>query len=75
MAQLNAELPGEISLAEVKASQEIDNMSISEIIAQRFKKNAVITEVKTPQEVADIIIKSPEEANNVMDVEGDDREQ
>jgi hypothetical protein len=68
-------LPGEISLAEVKASQEIDNMSISEIIAQRFKKNAVITEVKTPQEVADIIIKSPEEANNVMDVEGDDREQ
>ena len=50
-------------------------MSISEIIAQRFKKNAVIKEVKTPQEVADIIIKSPEEANNVQDVEGDDTEQ
>lgn len=31
--------------------------------------------MKTPQEVADIIIKSPEEANNVQDVEGDDNEQ
>ena len=59
----------------MKATQEIDNMSISEIIAQRFKKNAIIKEVKTPQEVADIIIKSPEEANNVQDVEGDDNEQ
>jgi hypothetical protein len=27
-----------VSAAEIKASQEIDNMSISEIIAQRFKK-------------------------------------
>ena len=64
-------MPGQISLAEVKASQDIDNMSLSEIIAQRFKKNAVINEVKTPEEVAEIIIKSPEEANLLQNVEGD----
>ena len=46
-------------------------MSISEIIAQRFKKSAVVTEVKTPKEVAEIIIKAPEEANLVQNVEGD----
>lgn len=50
-------------------------MSLSEIIAQRFKKNAVINEVKTPEEVAEIIIKSPEEANLVQNVEGDVSEQ
>jgi hypothetical protein len=71
---MNAELPGEISLAELQSSQEIDNMSISEIIAQRFKKNEVIKQVKTPQEVADIIIESPEEANDVQEVEGSDVE-
>ena len=68
---LNSEMPGQITLAELKASQEIDNMSVSEIIAQRFKKNAVVTEVKTPKEVAEIIIKAPEEANLVQNVEGD----
>jgi hypothetical protein len=36
-------------------------MSISEIIAQRFKKK--VKEVKTPQEVASVIIKGPEDAN------------
>ena len=50
-------------------------MSLSEIIAQRFKKNAVINEVKTPEEVAEIIIKSPEEANLLQNVEGDVSEQ
>jgi len=30
-----------------------------------------VTEVKTPQEVAQVIIKSPEEANYVQNVEGD----
>ena len=64
-------MPGQITLAELKASQEIDNMSISEIIAQRFKKSAVVKEVKTPKEVAEIIIKAPEEANLVQNVEGD----
>lgn len=49
-------------------------MSISEIIAQRFKKKEIIKEVKTPQEVADIIIKSPEEANDLVEVEGDQKE-
>lgn len=68
---LNSEMPGQITLAELKASQEIDNMSISEIIAQRFKKSAVVKEVKTPKEVAEIIIKAPEEANLVQNVEGD----
>lgn len=50
-----------VTAAEIQASQEIDNMSISEIIAQRFKKK--VKEVKTPQEVAQVIIKGPEEAN------------
>ena len=45
-------------------------MSISEIIQQRFKKNVSITEVKTPQEVAQVIIKGPEEANLEQNVEG-----
>lgn len=40
-------------------------MSISEIIQQRFKNKEVIQEVKTPQEVAEIIIKDPTEANLV----------
>jgi hypothetical protein len=40
-------------------------MSISEIIQQRFKNKVAIQEVKTPQEVAQIIIKDPEEANLV----------
>lgn len=60
-----------ISAAELQASQEIDNMSISEIIAQRFKKNMNVREVKTPQEVASVIIKAPEEANLEQNVEGE----
>ena len=60
-----------ISTAEINASQEIDNMSISEIIAQRFKKNMSVREVKTPQEVASVIIKAPEEANLEQNVEGE----
>jgi hypothetical protein len=46
-------------------------MSISEIIQQRFKKNVAVREVKTPQEVASVIIKGPEEANAEASVEGD----
>ena len=38
-----------ISEAELAASQEIDNMSISEIIQQRFKKDLKVNKVKTPQ--------------------------
>jgi len=34
-----------------------------------------VTEVKTPQEVAQVIIKSPEEANIVENVEGDQVQQ
>jgi hypothetical protein len=60
-----------ISAAEIQASEEIDNMSISEIIQQRFKKNVNVHEVKTPQEVATVIIKGPEEANLEQNVEGD----
>jgi hypothetical protein len=41
-----------ISAAELSAQQEIDNMSIAEIIQQRFKGKMRVTEVKTPQEVA-----------------------
>ena len=59
-----------ISSAELQASQEIDNMSISEIIQQRFKNKVAVQEVKTPQEVAQIIIKDPEEANLVQNTEG-----
>lgn len=59
-----------ISSAELQASQEIDNMSISEIIQQRFKNKMAVQEVKTPQEVAQIIIKDPEEANLVQNTEG-----
>lgn len=61
-----------ISSAELQASQEIDNMSISEIIQQRFKNKVAVQEVKTPQEVAQIIIKDPEEANLVQNTEGEE---
>mmetsp|Transcript_16592 Transcript_16592/g.28248 ORF Transcript_16592/g.28248 Transcript_16592/m.28248 type:complete len:187 (+) Transcript_16592:227-787(+) len=64
-----------ISQAEIQASQDIDNMSISEIIQQRFKKNLHVQQVKTPQEVADLIIKGPEDANLMQNVEGEQTEQ
>jgi len=54
-----------ISSQELQASQEIDNMSISEIIQKRFKGKMSVNEVKTPKEVAEVIIKAPEEANLV----------
>ena len=54
-----------ISDQEMAASQEIDNMSISEIIQQRFKKQMKVQEVKTAQQVADLIIKPPQDANLV----------
>jgi len=41
-----------ISQAELNAQQEIDNLSIAEIIQQRFKNKMKVNEVKTPQEVA-----------------------
>lgn len=62
-----------VSAAEIQASAEIDNMSISEIIQQRFKKK--VKEVKTPQEVASVIIKGPEDANLSQNVDGDKDEQ
>lgn len=34
-----------------------------------------VNEVKTPQEVAEVIIKGPEEANLVQNTEGDQSEQ
>jgi len=46
-------------------------MSLSEIIQQRFKKDMKVNKIKTPQEVAEIIIKAPDEANLVENVEGD----
>lgn len=52
-----------ISSQELQASQEIDNMSISEIIQKRFKSKMSVNEVKTPKEVAEVIIKAPEDAN------------
>ena len=64
-----------ISAAELAASQDIDNMSISEIIAQRFKKDMKVKEVRTPQEVAELIIEAPEEANDPNKVEGQQKEQ
>jgi len=38
-------------------------MSISEIIKKRFKTKMAVNEVKTPKEVAEVIIKAPEDAN------------
>jgi hypothetical protein len=60
-----------ISANELQASQEIDNMSISEIIQKRFKNKMAVNEVKTPKEVAEVIIKAPEDANLIQNVEGD----
>jgi hypothetical protein len=57
----------------MKAAQEIDNMSLSEIIAARFKKTVKV--VNTAQEVAQEIIKAPEEANLITNVEGDQKKQ
>lgn len=62
-----------VTAAEIQASSEIDNMSISEIIQERFKKK--VKEVKTPQEVASVIIKGPEDANLTQNVDGDKDEQ
>jgi len=59
-----------ISQAELNAQQEIDNMSIAEIIQQRFKNKMKVNEVKTPQEVAQMIIKGPEDANLIENFEG-----
>lgn len=50
-------------------------MSLSEIIKQRFKKKMAVNEVKTPQEVAEVIIKDPEEANLEENVDGKTSEQ
>ena len=46
-------------------------MSISEIIKQKFKNKEKVQEIKTPQEVAEVIIKAPEEANSVASTDGD----
>ena len=59
----------------MEASQEIDNMSLSDIIALRFKNKVKINEVKTPQGVAQVIIKSPDDANLQINVEGDVHQQ
>lgn len=64
-----------ISDAEMEASQEIDNMSLSDIIAQRFKNKVKINEVKTPKDVAEVIIKSPDYANLQSNVDGDEHQQ
>lgn len=66
---------GVVSAAELNAQQEIDNLSIAEIIQKRFKNKMKVTEVKTPQEVAQVIIKSPEEANFLEYVEGNQTQQ
>jgi hypothetical protein len=41
-------LEGTISAAELESYQEIDNMSISDIIKQRFKGKEMIKTIKTP---------------------------
>ena len=56
---------GLVAPSELAQLKEEDNMSISDIIRQRFKKEEHITEVKTPQDVAQIIIKNPDDANLV----------
>ena len=52
-----------------------DNMSLAEIIQQRFKTKMKVNQINTPQEVANVIIKSPEEANLVENFEGNKNEQ
>jgi predicted CopG family antitoxin len=64
-----------VAPSELAQLKEEDNMSISDIIRQRFKKEEHIIEVKTPQDVAQIIIKNPDDANLVQNVEGDERSQ
>lgn len=50
-------------------------MSLSDIIKTRFKKKVAVNEVKTPQEVAEVIIRDPEEANLQENVDGNTQEQ
>lgn len=50
-------------------------MSLSDIIALRFKKLEKINKVTTPQEVATLIIKAPEYANAKENTEGNNLEQ
>lgn len=52
-----------ISADELRSYKDIDNMSLSDIIRERFKDKAAIREVQTPQEVAQVIIKPIEEVN------------
>lgn len=61
---------GTITQTELESYSDIDNMSISDIIQQRFKNKEKITQITTPQEVAEIIIKAPEDANQKDNTEG-----
>lgn len=64
---------GTITQAELDSYSEIDNMSISEIISQRFHKK--VNNITTPQEVANVIIKAPDSANDKTETEGSQTEQ
>ena len=46
--QAAAALEGTISATELHSYQEIDNMSLSDIIKQRFKGKEMIKTIKTP---------------------------
>lgn len=61
-----------ISADELKSYKEIDNMSLSDIIRERFKDKAAVHEVQTPQEVAEVIIKPIDEVNLQKNVEGEE---
>ena len=65
-------LPQEIQLAEkgqestIKSSESQnieDNMSISELIAQKYKKNIKVNKLKTPDEAAKFLIKDTSSFN------------
>lgn len=40
-----------------------DNMSISMLVARRYKKNIQINKLKTPEEAANVVIKDVKEFN------------
>jgi len=47
-----------------KPIPEEESLSISEIISRRFKKNITVSHLTTPEDVAKLVIESPELVNS-----------
>lgn len=46
-----------------ESSNPMDNMSLAEIVAQKYKKKVKVNHLKTPEEAAKVLIKDTKEFN------------